>query len=495
MIDEVYRLIVERKFIPGGRYLYASGRPLHQTQNCLLLRAEDSREGWASLMQRVTSGLMTGAGIGIDYSSVRPSGAVIRGSGGESTGPLALMQMVNETGRHIRQGGSRRSALWAGLNWKHKDIHKFIEVKDWPEHIAKQKDIDFDSYAPLDGTNISVLLDDEFFEAIHDEGHELNEWANSVYWRTVEKMLSTGEPGFSVDVGLNAGETLRNACCEVCSADDNDICNLGSLNMARFDDVGEWADAVQYATAFLLCGSIYSLVPYPEVAETREKNRRLGLGIMGLAEWLAVRGYRYEPNNELEMWMKFYVSGSDYAAKAGAKALGISQPVKVRAIAPAGTISIVAETTSGIEPIFAVAYKRRYQKDNAWHYQYVIDAAAERLAARGIDPDTIETAATLADNPERRIAMQAFIQRFVDHGISSTINLPSFAEQSFSVNTFGNMLLNYLPEIRGITTYPDGSRGGQPLTAVSYAEAKASEGVEYEEVGNESACVGGSCGI
>jgi hypothetical protein len=102
------RVIEERKFIPGGRYLYAAGNEYHQVQNCLLLKAEDSREGWADLMHKSTMALMTGAGIGIDYSSIRPEGKAVRKTGGIATGPLALMQMVNEAGRGIMQGGARR---------------------------------------------------------------------------------------------------------------------------------------------------------------------------------------------------------------------------------------------------------------------------------------------------------------------------------------------------------------------------------------------------
>src|SRR5690606_3302912 len=166
-VEPLYELIRDRKFMPGGRYLYAAGRPVHQTQNCLLLSVEDSREGWASLMRRVTEGLMTGAGIGVDYSKLRPRGAKIKGTGGESTGPIALMQMVNETGRHIRQGGSRRSALWAGLNWAHADVFEFMAIKDWSPEIKAAKEADFNAPAPMDGTNISVLLDDDFFDAYH----------------------------------------------------------------------------------------------------------------------------------------------------------------------------------------------------------------------------------------------------------------------------------------------------------------------------------------
>src|ERR1051326_5111377 len=118
---EIELAIKDKKFMPGGRYLYASGRPFHQVQNCLLLRAHDSREGWADLMYKSTMALMTGAGIGVDYSSLRPEGSLIKKTGGHATGPLALMQMVNEAGRGIMQGGSRRSAIWAGLRWSHAD--------------------------------------------------------------------------------------------------------------------------------------------------------------------------------------------------------------------------------------------------------------------------------------------------------------------------------------------------------------------------------------
>lgn len=494
LANEIERAIVDRKFIPGGRYLYAAGRTMHQTQNCLLLTVDDSREGWASLMRRVTEGLMTGAGIGVDYSRLRPNGAPIKGTGGESTGPLALMHMVNETGRHIRQGGSRRSALWAGLKWNHPDIFDFIKMKDWDDETKARKEADFDAWAPMDGTNISVQLDPDFFMAYLDPCEPDHDWARRVYWETIEHMLTTGEPGFSVDVGDNVIETLRNACTEVTSSDDDDICNLGSLNLARIESKEEFGQLVELATAFLLCGSVYSLVPYAEVAETRAKNRRLGLGLMGIGEWLAVRGKPYGPDAELGQWLSRY-SASTLDAEVYAHRLGVSAPVKTRAIAPAGTISIIAETTSGMEPMYAPAYKRRFQKDNTWVAQYVVDATAERLAAKGVDPDSIDSAWSLAKTPEKRVEMQAWLQQFVDHGISSTINLPAYGDQSFSDREFGDMLIQYLPSLRGITSYPDGARGGQPLTVVSYAEAIEKAGVEVEEVGNEEACRDGVCGI
>lgn len=497
-VEKLTQAVTDRKFMPGGRYLYATGKQFHQTQNCLLLTVEDSRESIAALFERVGSGLMTGAGIGIVWSKLRPDGAAVKGMGGTSTGPIAFMKAVNEIGRNIMQGGSRRSAIWAGLHWNHADVFQFMRAKDWDEDIQAMKLKDFNAYAPLDMTNISIILDDDFFEAFENPSYyksenDCHDWAQRVYWTAVEGMLKTGEPGFSVDIKENAGEHLRNACTEVTSRDDNDICNLGSLNMARIDSLSEFAELTELATRFLLCGTLYSKVPYQGVADTREKNRRLGLGLMGIYEWLVQRGKPYAPDSELAEWLEEYTYSDEYA-RAAARRLEVSVPVKTRAIAPTGTIGIIAETTTGIEPLFAVAYKRRYLKGTKWHFQYVVEPLAKKFADQGVDPDTLETAYTLSLDPGRRLDFQAWVQQYVDHGISSTLNLPSYESQMYTPEDFGEILMEHLPNVRGVTVYPDGARGGQPLTVVSYAEASAAEGIEYEELGNGMACVSGVCG-
>lgn len=495
--QRVYELIAQRKFMPGGRYLYASGRDLHQVQNCLLLRAEDSREGWADLLSKSAMALQTGAGIGIDYSDIRCSGSPIKRTGGVASGPLALMRMVNEVGRGVMQGGARRSAIWAGLNWNHGDVEAFMDMKNWAPELRELKEKDFNFPMEMEYTNISILLDDAFFEAYEDETHPDHAKAQRVYNDGIKQMVKTAEPGFSVDVGDNAGESLRNACTEVTSADDSDICNLGSINISRIESLEEMREAVYYGTLFLLAGTVYSDVPYHQVDDTRTKNRRLGLGVMGVHEWLIQRGYSYGANDELASWMEIYATSTDVAG-ALAEDFGITKPVKTRAIAPTGTIGIVAETTTGIEPIFCVAYKRRVKTAQATgpdmiNYQYVVDPTAIRAVDGGADPYNIEDAYMLSYNVERRIAFQAWMQQYVDHGISSTINLPEAITDPDEVEDFANLLMEYLPKLRGITVYPDGARGGQPLTAVPYEMAVGKEGVVFEET-EDAFCKGGSCG-
>ena len=179
--------------------------------------------------------------------------------------------------------------------------------------------------------------------------------------------------------------------------------------------------------------------------------------------------------------------------------LYISKPVAYRAIAPTGSIGILSSTTTGIEPLFAVAYKRRYLTDGTkWKYEYVVDSTADLLIKEhGLDPDKIETAYKLSHDYEKRIKFQADIQDYVDMSISSTINLPEWGSKGNNetkVKDFAETLSKYAPRLRGFTCYPDGSRGGQPLTEVSYEEAMKHKGVVFEE-NVDVACKSGVCGI
>lgn len=485
--DAIYEIIRDMQFLPGGRYLYYAGRPVKFFNNCYLLRAEeDTREDWANLSWKAESCLVTGGGIGADYSVYRPAGSTIRRTGGKASGPVPKMRMLNEIGRNVMQGGSRRSAIYASLNWKHEDVWDFLVAKDWHNQpagtsglsLADLKEQDFNFPAPLDMTNISVNYDTEWLMKYRKTG-ELGE----VFKRNVSQALRTGEPGFSFNFFGKEKETLRNACTEVTSEDDSDVCNLGSLNLSRIHTLDDLARVTELATIFLLCGTLEADLPYDKVYEVRGKNRRLGLGLMGIHEWLVQRGYRYEVTDELHKWLDVYRGVSDRTSVLMADRLSVSRPVANRAVAPTGTIGMLADTTTGIEPVYAVAYKRRYLTSGTrWKYQYAVDGAARRLIEKyDTKPEKIESAIDLAADYERRIKFQADIQDYVDMAISSTINLPPRDDQDFSEAEFGAVLGKYAHRLRGFTCYPDGARGGQPLTSVPYEEAVDKLGREFDE--------------
>ena len=508
-LDDLVQIITDLWFIPGGRYLYYAGRPSKFFNNCYLLKAEeDSREDWANLSWKSESCLMTGGGIGVDYSVYRPEGSGLSKTGGLASGPIPKMQMINEIGRRVMQGGSRRSAIYASLNWKHRDIDTFLNSKNWYDmqvgatgfSVGQIKEQDFNFPAPLDMTNISVNYDTEWL---------LNYWktgeVGGVFKANVKQALSTAEPGFSFNFFDKENETLRNACTEVSSDLDSDVCNLGSCNLGRIDNLEDFEKVVTLATKFLLCGTLKAKLPYDKVYKVREKNRRLGLGLMGMHEWLIKRGSKYEVTEELHRWLRVYKSVSDATSVSCANSFSVSVPVANRAIAPTGSIGILAGTSTGVEPIFAVAYKRRYLKNGTkWHYQYVVDSAAQELIdLYGANPDNIESALDLADDYKRRIKFQADVQDYVDMSISSTINLPQWGSKENNEDTvsdFANTLASYAHRLRGFTVYPDGCRGGQPLTPVQYTDAQGRLGEVFEEsIETHDICDitghGGSCGV
>lgn len=499
---ELEQHIKEMRFLPGGRYLYYAGRPYKAYNNCYLLRAEeDTREEWSNVTWRAMSCLMTGGGIGIDYSRLRPEGKILSRTGGTASGPIPLMRAINEIGRNVMQGGSRRSAIYASLNWQHEDIPKFLTAKNWSPLIRQSKEQDFNFPAPLDMTNISVNYDDAAMRIDHGQTWENVLAKNPVFLQNVRQAMETGEPGFSFNFGDKQNETLRNACTEVTSEDDSDVCNLGSINLGNIRTIEKFKAVVSLASKFLVCGTLRADLPYDKVYKVREKNRRLGLGLMGIHEWLLQRGQKYEVTDELKQWLKVYKVESERSANEHCDRFFISRPVAYRAIAPTGTIGILASTTTGIEPLFAVAYKRRYLTDGTrWKYEYVVDNTADRLIKEyGLKADEIDTAYKLSNDYERRIKFQADIQDYVDMSISSTINLPSWGSEGNNedkVSSFATTLAKYAPRLRGFTCYPDGSRGGQPITECDYDEAVRNKGVVFEEVDIcDITGRGGSCGV
>lgn len=526
-IMQLSRMHGSMQFIAGGRYLYYAGRANKFFNNCLMFRSlEDTREDWSNLSWRVQSALMSGAGVGNDYSVYRGKNAKLNKTGGVASGPVSCARLINEIGREVMQGGSRRSAIYGSLNWQHADINDWMNAKDWDKMVIRGaykangeimsigdvKRHDFNYPAPLDMTNISVNYDNKFLEQVYGKDIDVLQDLDlstlevkhipPTFFKNCAQALRIADPGFSFNFFDKENETLRNACTELTSEDDSDVCNLASVNMSRIDTIEQFRKVIRLATKFLVCGTLRADLPFEKVYEVREKNRRLGLGLMGVHEWLLRRGYRYEVVDELHEWLKVYRDETRAAADEFCDQLGISRPKGVRAIAPTGTIGILAGTTTAIEPLFAVAYKRRYLKNGTdWHSQFVIDGTAKiMIDQHGVDPENIESALDLANDWERRIKFQADVQDYVDHAISSTINLPAWGtpgNNGMKVQSFAETLIKYCHRLRGFTCYPDGGRGGQPLTSVPYGEAKSREGEVFREEFVDVCEVtgkGGTCG-
>jgi ribonucleoside-diphosphate reductase alpha chain len=479
--------IRDMKFIPAGRYLYYAGREASFFNNCYSFIAEDTREGWADLASNHFKALMSGGGCGTYYGNLRERGSAVSTTGGVASGPVPLMHAMNECGRNVMQGGSRRSALYASLPWDHPDIEEFLTCKNYSDEILKAKEMDFNFAAPMDMTNISVQYDSQLGIM------------SDIFEKNIKQAMVNGEPGFQFDL-RNPDQVARNACTEFISDSDSDMCNLGSINLSRIKNPTELAEVVELASKFLVCGSVLSKLPYEKCDQVRNEKRKIGLGLMGVHEWLMARGYQYEMNDELRGWLDIYESESKRNADIQTMRLNVSQCVKYRAIAPAGTISLIAGTTSGIEPLFATSLKRRWFDHGSWKLQYIIDPVAKYLHEQGMDVEDMETSYDLSRDIERRIVFQADIQGYVDMGISSTINLPAWGTEFNNddlVPDITSIVRRYAHLLRGLTFYPDGSRGGQPLTAVSWDEAIENEGETFEENMEilQNTCKGGSCGI
>jgi len=477
---EVEQIIADQKFIPAGRYLANAGRR-NIFSNCMALSVDDTRQSWAKLLHDSSLALLLGTGIGIDGSKVRPRGSVIS-SGGTASGAVSLFQMVNEVGRYVMCGGQRRSALLSQLHWQHPDVQEMIETKRLTPEQQSKREKDYLYSTPLDMTNISIRLDDAFFTAL-DAG---DVYATSVFNSVLDNMLEHSEPGFLVNTGKYSSDILTNACSEYRTNNDREICNLGSINMARIETLEEFKRVVALATMFLIRGRERQELPFEGAVKDR-----VGLGLMGVHTWLMQRGYKYEAVPELERWMQAYLYMSDWAAQDLSDRLGVMKPTRVRCIAPSGTISQLTGitgdlVTSGIEPMFSAAHIRRWMNNGITEETVIIDPAVYKYY------DVVEDSFSLSYDLGRRLRVLAAIQKYVDMAISVTINVSSDANEEGNKGKIKDLVLQYLPRLRGLTMYRDGSRGLSPLTPISLGKALQ---MKHLDVSEYAQCASGVCGI
>jgi len=536
----------EALFVPGGRIWYGSGRAKGQLMNCFVVPTEDSREGWGQTVKDMLIISGTGGGVGINFSPVRPRGTSIKGTGGEATGSVSLMEIVNQTGEVIKAGGGRRTALMMALEYNHGDIMEFLDAK-----------LDL---GRLNNANVSVLVDDDFFAAVHadadielkfrnkaiidKEGNAKIVSAKKLWDKIIKNSWDSAEPGI-LNIGLaNKMNTLSYykpvICTNPCGEqwlESYGSCNLGAVNLTRHIVDGEmdWdmlADTVRVGVRFL--DNVLDVNHYPlkEIENNCQKVRRIGLGIMGLGHSLVMLGEEYGSDSGLKMIDKImafikeraYEASTFLAVERGAFEVYSDEflstgfiktlPRRIRSdikehgirhcailtIAPTGTTSILAGTSSGIEPLFAPAYRRRYYTSNdennerVLNEEVVIDPLFSTMVEDGMSKAQEKAFVSSHElKVEAHMKVQAICQKHIDNSISKTINIPN----DYPIEDYGKLMLKYGPILKGMTVYRSGSRGNEPLSPMSVKDALAhmKSQEEYVEGSADSDCPSGICEV
>lgn len=532
-------------FMPGGRIWYNSGRPNPQLLNCFVLDSElDSKEGWGKISHDMIVTSMTGGGCGIDFSDIRPEGAEIRGHKGNAPGPLQAMKLINGNGHPVRSAGSRRVALMFSLDLQHPDIMKFLNAKL--------------NQGELDLANVSVVSKQtkEFIKEVEEDGfievswkgkHKAKIKAREV-WETISKnAYNSAEPGF---LNMELAESESNIYYIECLATTNpcgeiflspyDCCCLGHLVLPRFinkagDDLNWHLLAKVTATAVRFLDNVLTVnhYPLPEMQNKSHSLRRVGLGTTGLADVLAILGYKYGDAKSLAFIDKLYrfISKAAYeasvmlAVEKGAfpkcnpekhiksgymkrmtkKIRDLVEEHGIRNCAlltqaPTGTISIVSgNCSSGIEPMFAPAYERRYWDGEERKMELVFHPLFKKFMEEGKDVTHFVGARDLT--VREHLEVQKVVQKHVDNAVSKTINIP----QEYPLEDMQKLWLEYLPHLKGTTFYRENSRGfvdkdgnvqEPPLVALDLKEAmkrfeKDNKGSERKEID----CSSGLCEI
>lgn len=503
--DKFYHMLKDFLFIPGGRIMHGAGRPCNGRSptltNCYVIPIlEDSLEGIYKCMTEAALVYRTGGGVGTDLSVLRPKGATVNASITTSPGCTTFMNLLSESTNTVSQAG-RRGALILTLRVDHPDIIDFIAIKDDRDHTYVQ-------YA-----NISVLITDEFMDAVkYDTPFDLR-WGGTVYntvrardlWDSIVKHAHrSAEPGLIFWDTMRRGHLMENITplagtnpCGEQPLPAYGACNLGHINLRALVAAYEVDidDLVALAVRFMddVITYNHSNHALPEIKEAVAGDRRIGLGITGLADAFVMCGLRYGSAESVN-WINdvmadirsaAFRASIDLAKERGAfpffdydrlnkEALsalpeGIQKDIatyglrnaSLLTVAPVGTGSIIAQTSSGIEPIYQLSYERRVKEDDGHSYKTfkAVHPIMRTLNIDVNDPSAIpEYVVTAYDiDAKARIDIQSVIQQYVDSSISSTINLPSTADEDEISRIFLNA---YDYHLKGITIYRDGSREG-----------------------------------
>lgn len=530
--NDFYDVMSRLEFLPAGRTLNNAGTPQSQLANCFVLPVEDSMEGIFDSVKWMAMVHQRGGGTGFNFSKLRPRGDVVtKSSGGFATGPVSFMKVFDIATRQVMQGGKKRGANMGILNVDHPDILDFIAAKS--------------ERGEIENFNISVGVTDDFMKAVdqdkdwHLRNQRTGEIVQTIRAKTLMGQLvsmawRTGDPGLIFLDPINRNNPLlekygridtTNPCGEQ-PLHPFDACNLGSINLAKFV-VNKKVDyeRLQFVvrTGVRMLDNVIDACKYPlpQITQTVQANRRIGLGVMGWADMLYQLRVPYDSEEGIKLAKKIakfiqdesWQMSEDLAGEKGVfprwKESSFAHPtssstplgarkvrnVAITTIAPTGSISMLSDASSGIEPVFALAFTKNVVEDSGLSYinKYFEKELADSLWADGDNehkvrdrmvrevaeqgsvvhisgiPEEVKSVYRTAHDiaPEWHVKMQAAWQKYTDNAVSKTINFP----HSATIDDVESAYMNaWKSGCKGITIYRDGSKDVQILSVGSKSE-------------------------